>query len=158
MYHRASDASRGAHFRLRRPTRPDDTEAVSDLLQRARRILRAKLTALAAEHPRAEFAGGAFDPADGADRDGEGGPGAGRAAAAERARALAVLELAPGSTPDALVQRLLEALAALGAVRSDELSSDGALDQVAELTAQLESERLLQAEAARELETFLEEP
>ena len=100
MVHRAIDTSRGAYLRLRRPTRPDDTEAVSDLLQRARRILRAKLTALTAEHPRAEFVGGAFDSADGADRDGEGGPGADRVAAAERARALVVLELAPGATLD----------------------------------------------------------
>ena len=60
------------------------------------------------------------------------------------------------SARDALVQRLLEALAALGAVRSDELGCDGALDPIAELAAELEAERRLQAEATRELESFLE--
>ena len=73
---------------------------MSDLLQRARRILRAKLAALAAEHPRHEFGGEAFEPGPGADPGGQGGAGAGRAAAVERARALAVLELTAGATPD----------------------------------------------------------
>ena len=62
------------------------------------------------------------------------------------------------SARDALVQRLLEALAALGAVRSDGVDSDGALENMAKLTAELEAERQLQAEAARELESFLDEP
>ncbi len=73
---------------------------MSDLLQRARRILRAKLAALAAEPLRHEFAGEGFDSTTGADSDGQGGAGVSRAAAVGRARALAVLELAPGATPE----------------------------------------------------------
>ncbi len=73
---------------------------MSGLLQRAQRILRAKLAALAAAHPRHEFVGESFEPGRAADPDGQGGAGVGRAAAVERARALAVLELTPGTTPD----------------------------------------------------------
>ena len=59
------------------------------------------------------------------------------------------------SARDALVQRLLESLAALGLARSDGVA-ERAADELAELTAELESERQIQAEAARELEAFLD--
>ena len=73
---------------------------MSDLLRRVRRILRGKLAALATEPPRHEFVGEAFDSTTSADSDGTGGAGVRREAAVERARALAVLELTPGTTPD----------------------------------------------------------
>ncbi len=58
---------------------------------------------------------------------------------------------------DALVQRLLEALAALGTARSDAVTGSlGVVDQLEELTAELQSEREIQAEAAREVEELLD--
>ena len=58
---------------------------------------------------------------------------------------------------DGLVQRLLEALAALGSARGrDAFEEGGLLDRIGSLTLELESERQLQAEAARELEAYLE--
>jgi hypothetical protein len=53
---------------------------------------------------------------------------------------------------DALVQRLLEALAGLGMARSQAVGDSlGVVDQLGELTQELENERTLQAEATREV-------
>jgi hypothetical protein len=58
---------------------------------------------------------------------------------------------------DALVQRLLEALGALVAVRSEGLEGSlGSLERLEALTAELESEREIQAAAAREVAELLE--
>lgn len=58
---------------------------------------------------------------------------------------------------DVLVQRLLEALAALGMARSDAVTGSlGVVDQLGELTAGLEAECQIQAEAAREVEELID--
>ena len=58
---------------------------------------------------------------------------------------------------DALVQQLLEGLAALGMARSDAVTGSlGVVEQLGDLTAELENERQIQAEAAREVAELLD--